>query len=74
MNMCDEWSGLASFLADIITKYIGEIDLESLPDPDRYFYAKSIRERYMRYMLLSAKKRMESGPSESQIFITNIVI
>ncbi len=31
--MIDEWNGLAVLLADMIEKYAGELDLDSLPDP-----------------------------------------
>ena len=33
MSMLDEWSALATFLADMIEKYAGELDLDALPDP-----------------------------------------
>ena len=33
----DEWSGLAYFLANMIEKYAGEMDLDTLPDPDNYY-------------------------------------
>ena len=29
----DVWSGLADFLANMIEKYAGEMDLDALPDP-----------------------------------------
>ena len=32
----DVWSGFAAFLAEMIEKYAGEIDLDSLPDPPRF--------------------------------------
>ena len=31
--MIDEWNGLAVLLADMIEKYAGELDLDSLPNP-----------------------------------------
>ena len=31
--MIDEWNGLAVLLADMIEKYAGDLDLDSLPDP-----------------------------------------
>ena len=40
----DEWSGLADFLANMIEKYAGEMDLDTLPDPDNYFKMKRIKE------------------------------
>ena len=32
----DVWSGFAAFLAEMIEKYAGEIDLDSLPDTPRF--------------------------------------
>ena len=31
--MKDEWNGFAVLLANMIEKYAGELDLDSLPDP-----------------------------------------
>lgn len=31
--MVDEWNGFAVLLANMIEKYAGELDLDSLPDP-----------------------------------------
>ena len=31
--MIDEWNGFAVLLANMIEKYAGELDLDSLPDP-----------------------------------------
>ena len=31
--MIDEWNGLAVLLANMIEKYAGDLDLDSLPDP-----------------------------------------
>lgn len=31
--MVDEWNGLSVLLANMIEKYAGELDLDSLPDP-----------------------------------------
>ena len=33
MPMIDEWNGFAVLLANMIEKYAGELDLDSLPDP-----------------------------------------
>ncbi len=30
--MIDEWSGLADMLANLIEKYVSELDIEKLPD------------------------------------------
>lgn len=56
----DEWSGLADFLANMIAKYAGELDLDSLPDPDQYYKIKRLREMYFSYMRLSTQKRREN--------------
>ncbi len=53
----DEWSGLADFLANMIEKYAGEMDLDTLTDPDQHYKLERIREMYQRYMQLSAKAR-----------------
>ena len=57
MSWNDEWSGLADFLANMIEKYAGEMDLDTLPDPDNYFKMKRIKEMYRKYMRLSAQAR-----------------
>ena len=53
----DAWSGLADFLANMIEKYAGEMDLDTLPDPDNYYKLKRIKEMYRKYMQLSALAR-----------------
>ena len=55
MNINDEWSGLADFLANMIEKYAGELELEELPDPDKYYQMKQVKEVYRRYARLRAK-------------------
>lgn len=57
MNYNDEWSGLADFLANMIEKYAGQMDLDELPDPDKYYRSKQIQEMYRNYMRLSAMRR-----------------
>lgn len=57
MNMYDEWSGLADFLAGVIEKYACEMELDSLPDPDRHYKAKRIFEQYKHFMELRSQKR-----------------
>ena len=51
----DVWSGLADFLANMIEKYAGEMDLDALPDPRQQSRLKGIEEVYRRYMRLSAE-------------------
>ena len=53
----DEWSGLADFPANMIEKYAGQMDLDELPDPDRYYRNNQVREMYQKYMRLSARAR-----------------
>lgn len=53
----DVWSGLAGFLANMIEKYAGEMDLDALPDPRQQSRLKGIEEVYRRYMRLSAEAR-----------------
>ena len=36
MNYNDEWNGMADFLAGIIEKYAEKMELDNLPDPDKY--------------------------------------
>ena len=57
MYVNDEWSGLADFLANMMEKYAGQMDLDSLPDPEQHYKMERIREMYQRYMQLSAKAR-----------------
>lgn len=57
LNTNDEWSGLADFLANMIEKYAGELELEELPDPDRYYRNKQMLEMYRKYMRLSIRTR-----------------
>ena len=32
--MINEWSGLADLLANLITKYASELNIDELPDPE----------------------------------------
>ena len=57
MNYNDEWNGMADFLAGIIAKYAEKMDLDNLPDPDKYYKRKQMESMYRQYMKLSAKKR-----------------
>lgn len=57
MHLNDEWSGLADFLAEMIEKYVDQINLDSLPDPDKYYLLNSMEEMYRRYMRLSSQIR-----------------
>lgn len=61
MNMKDEWNGLANFLTSVIEKYAEKIDLESLPDPDKNYKTKQMRDMYVKYMRLSAKVRQSTA-------------
>lgn len=33
LPVVDKWSGFAVFLANLIEKYVSELDIDSLPDP-----------------------------------------
>ena len=44
MNYNDEWNGMADFLAGIIEKYAEKMELDNLPDPDKYYKMKQIKE------------------------------
>jgi len=57
MYETDVWSGLADFLANMIEKYAGQMDLDALPDPRRKSRLKDIEEMYRKYMRLSAEAR-----------------
>ena len=57
MSMNDEWSGLADLLAGVIEKYVCEMDLDSLPDPDQHYKTKKIKEQYRRFMELRRQMR-----------------
>lgn len=37
MLLIDEWTPLAGFLGEMIEKYISQLDIDSLPDPDEFF-------------------------------------
>ena len=57
MYETDVWSGLADFLANMIEKYAGQMDLDTLPDPRQKSRLKCIEEMYRRYMRLSSEGR-----------------
>ena len=57
MYETDVWSSLADFLANMIEKYAGQMDLDALPDPRQQSRLKGIEEVYRRYMRLSAEAR-----------------
>ena len=53
----DVWSGLADFLANMIEKYSGQMELDTLPDPRRRSSLLAIEEMYRKYMRLSTQAR-----------------
>ncbi len=57
MYETDVWSGLAEFLANMVEKYAGQMDLDSLQDPRQQSRLKSIEKMYRKYMRLSAQVR-----------------
>ena len=64
----DVWSGLADFLANMIEKYAGEMDLDALPDPRQQSRLKGIEEVYRRYMRLSAEARQAALLKNGHIY------
>ena len=57
MYEIDVWSGLADFLANMIEKYAGQMDLDALPDPRQQSRLKGIEEMDRKYRRLSAEAR-----------------
>ena len=53
----DEWSGVAEFLGNIIAKYVDVVDLDALPEPDKYLAEKRLKKTYMKYMEHSKLQR-----------------
>lgn len=53
----DEWSGVAEFLGNIIAKYVDEVDLDVLPEPDIYIEQKRMKKMYTKYMEISKLQR-----------------
>ena len=45
----DAWSDLANFIGEMVAKYAEAMDLDSLPDPDRYFFMKRIKQLYVEF-------------------------
>ena len=46
----DEWSGIAEFLGNIIAKYVDVVDLDALPEPEKYLAEKRFKSIYKKYM------------------------
>ena len=40
----DVWSDLANFIGEMVAKYAEAMDLDSLPDLDRYLFMKRIKQ------------------------------
>ena len=53
----DEWSGVAEFLGNIIAKYVDVVDLDALPEADKYLAEKCLKNTYMKYMEFSKLQR-----------------
>ena len=45
----DAWSDLANFIGEMVAKYAEAMDLDSLPDPDRYLFMKRIKQLYLEF-------------------------
>ena len=56
----DEWRELADLLGNMIAKYIEEIDLDSLPDPDYYILLKNMKDMYRDFMKQKKNRRVEN--------------
>ena len=55
----DEWSGIAEFLGNIIAKYVDVVDLDALPEPEKYLAEKHLKSMYKKYMKLSKLQRKD---------------
>ena len=53
----DEWSGIAEFLGNIIAKYVDVVDLDALPEPEKYLAEKRLKSMYKKYMEHSKLQR-----------------
>lgn len=40
----DIWRPLADFLTDMIAKYADEMEIEKLPDPERFLTCRAVKE------------------------------
>ena len=45
----DAWSDFANFIGEMVAKYAEAMDLDSLPDPDRYLFMKRIKQLYLEF-------------------------
>ena len=45
----DVWSDLANFIGEMVAKYAEAMDLDSLPDLDRYLFMKRIKQLYVEF-------------------------
>ena len=45
----DAWSDLANSIGEMVAKYAEAMDLDSLPDPDRYLFMKRIKQLYLEF-------------------------
>ena len=45
----DAWSDLANFIGEMVAKYAEAMDLDGLPDPDRYLFMKRIKQLYLEF-------------------------
>ena len=55
----DEWSGIAEFLGNIIAKYVDVVDLDALPEPEKYLAEKRLKSMCKKYMKLSKLQRKD---------------
>ena len=45
----DIWRPLADFLTEMIAKYADEMEVEKLPDPERFLTCRAVKEAYRIY-------------------------
>lgn len=45
----DAWSDLVNFIGEMVVKYAGVMDLDSLLDPDHYLLMKRIKQLYVEF-------------------------
>ena len=53
----DECSGIVEFLGNIIAKYVYVVDLDVLPEPEKYLAEKRLKSMYKKYMKHSKLQR-----------------
>ena len=60
----DAWSDLANFIGEMVAKYAEAMDLDSLPDPDRYLFMKRIKQLYLEFY---KSKNIENSETQKSL-------